>query len=191
MQDETRASPTKSLFVTLKSLYVQAQQLLLDSDRLMGEQDWQPIDIYAPREFSYSLNSPERWFARWAVRFYEPPSESGDDLVKELKFVSVHFASDQDTEVEEPLLVAGMLIFQSALPRKIAQESYNYWFCKSWFWDVGKTERTERTVGKWHQWNPSKFVPAANCLKSFAVSLYEIKSSEKLKELVIDRLFVE
>ncbi|MDO8530568.1 MAG: hypothetical protein Q7T26_00125 [Dehalococcoidia bacterium] len=188
MQDKTTASPTKSLFVTLKSLYVQAQQLLLDSDRLMDEQGWQSVNTYAPQGFSYLLNAPERWFARWAVRFYEPPSVSGDDLVKELKFVSVHFASDQDTEVEDPLLVAGMHVFQSAMPRERARESYEYWLCKSWFWDWGKTERT---VGTWHQWNPSKPVPAANCVKSFAVPLYEIKSSKELKELVIDKLFAE
>ncbi|GAI22555.1 unnamed protein product, partial [marine sediment metagenome] len=49
---ETRGSPTKALFESLAKLYKQGQLLLMDSDRLMGEQSWIPIHNNAIAELS-------------------------------------------------------------------------------------------------------------------------------------------
>lgn len=61
---KTQDNPTKALFDCLSKLYKQGQLLLMDADRLMGEQDWEPMHTTAPAGFSNSLNSPERWYAR-------------------------------------------------------------------------------------------------------------------------------
>ena len=183
--NETKGSPTKVLFDSLTKLYKQGQLLLMDADRLMGEHGWEPIGTTAPAEFSYSINSPDRWFARWAVRFYIPQEEEDkDNLVDSLLFVSIHFASDHDTSVNEPLVSAGHLFFTEPLLRKKAKESYDYWICKSWFFGKPLAE-----MDQWHEYNPSKWFPASRSVRTFSVLLYEIKSSETLEKLVIDKLF--
>ena len=93
---ETRGSPTKALFESLAKLYKQEQLLLMDSDRLMGEQGWIPLHNNAIAELSYSMNAPQRWFARWAMRFYTlAATEANEEQIDCFLFVSIHFASEQ------------------------------------------------------------------------------------------------
>ena len=67
---ERKDAPAKTLFDCLAKLYRQGQLLLMDADRLMGERCWEPGHTSAPAGLSNALNSPDRWYARWAVRFY-------------------------------------------------------------------------------------------------------------------------
>jgi hypothetical protein len=53
------------------------------------------------------MNAPQRWFARWAMRFYSPAAtEAKEQLVGRMLFVSIHFASDvgssMETSVDDP-----------------------------------------------------------------------------------------
>jgi len=133
---KAKGSPTKVLFDSLARLYKQGQLLLLDGDRLMGEREWVPMHTTAPGEFSNSLNSPQRWYARWAVRFYGPAIlEQEQGMTDRLLFISIHFASDHDTpDVDEPVVSAGRLQYDKAMNEKTADASYEYWMCKSYFW---------------------------------------------------------
>lgn len=173
---ENKKSPTKALFETLAKLYKQGQLLLMDSDRLMGERGWEPMHTTAPAEFSYSLNSPERWYARWVCRFYRHKDEN---KTGQILFVSIHFASDHDTEVDEPVVSAGRLLYE----KLTADPGYEYWMCKSTFWG----ERHE-TLEDWQCWDNPGWVKNLKRIETFRVPLYEVTSSEKLKELVIDPL---
>ena len=106
---ETKRSKAKALFETLAKLYKQGQLLLMDSDRIMGERGWIPLHNNAIAELSYSMNAPQRWFARWAMRFYIPAAtEAKEPLVNRILFVSIHFASDigssMETSVDDPLI---------------------------------------------------------------------------------------
>jgi hypothetical protein len=155
----------------------------------MEEHGWEPAHTTAPQEFSYSMNLPERWFARWVVRFYLPTAIGKEHkTVDALRFVSIHFAADHDSYVDEPLLIAGICDFQEPLPRDRALKSYGYWFCKSWFWGWGNKKRK---IGEWHEWDPSEDFAVCKSVRSFSWPLYEIKSSEQLEKLIFDRLFSE
>ena len=112
---ETQISSTKAMFESLAKLYKQGQLLLMDADRLMGERGWEPMQSTAQSGFSYSLNLPERWYARWAARFYVPTTLEGEDAtIDRMVFVSIHFASDHDTSVDEPIVSAGRLLYSGA-----------------------------------------------------------------------------
>lgn len=173
---ENKRSPTKALFETLKKLYKQGQLLLLDSDRLMSERGWECMHTTAPAEFSNSLNFPERWYTRWACRFYRPKEEN---KTSELLFISIHFASDQDTDVDEPAVSAGRLLYE----KSVADPGYEYWMCKSCFWG----ERHE-ALQDWQCWDKPGYIKNLRRIETFRVPLYTITSSEKLKELVVDPL---
>jgi len=173
---ENKRSTTRALFTSLAKLYKQGQLLLLDSDRLMGERGWGPMDKTALAELSYSLNFPERWYARWVYRYYRPEEESKID---HLLFVSIHFASDHDTEVDDPVVSAGRLLYGNAS----ADPSYEYWMCKSCFYG----ERHE-ALEDWQCWDRPGYSKDLKRIETFRVPLYTITSREKLKELVIDRL---
>ncbi|MFH1141585.1 MAG: hypothetical protein V1724_08020, partial [Chloroflexota bacterium] len=149
-------------------------------DRLMGERGWEPMHTTAPAELSNSLNSPERWYARWAGRFYWPEEESKTD---QLLFVSIHFASDHDTDVGEPVVSAGRLLYDEAMNRETAGNSYEYWMCKSCFWG-----KRHKTLEDWQHWDRPGYIRNLKCIETFRVPLYQITSNEKLKELVIGRL---
>ncbi len=106
----TSDSTTKSMFDCLARLYKQGQLLLMDSDRLLGERVWEPTTSSGPMQLSGSLNSPERWYACWAARFYVPTGLEGEEAgVDRILFVSIHFASDYDTDVDKPVVAAGRL----------------------------------------------------------------------------------
>ena len=112
MTEPTSNSKTQTLFDCLSELYKQGQLLLMDADRLMGERGWEPRHTSAPAGFSTLLNSPHRWYARWACRFYMPAVAEGEEAtIDRLFFVSIHFASDLntalETEVGDPLVSAG------------------------------------------------------------------------------------
>jgi len=177
---ENRRSPTKALFESLARLYKQGQLLLLDSDRLMGERGWECMHTTAPAELSNSLNSPERWYARWACRFYRPKEKA---KTSELLFISIHFASDHDTDVDEPVASAGRLQYDELMSKETAESSYDYWMCKSCFFG----ERHD-TLQDWQCWDEPGYIKNLKCIETFRVPLYTITSSEKLKELVIDPL---
>ncbi|MDP3061941.1 MAG: hypothetical protein Q8O40_01825 [Chloroflexota bacterium] len=183
-------SPTKQLFDSLRRLYQQAQLLLLDSDRLMGGKGWEPMNSQAPAEFSYSVNTPHKWFARYAARFYLPQPATGEGAaipsVRCIPFVSTHFASDDDTEVDEPMVSAGYLLFIEKLTPEQARRSFGsgYWICKSGFW--GKAILDQEGLRQWE--HPAKWIQHSQCTRTFRVPLYNITSSEALKGLVIDRL---
>jgi hypothetical protein len=184
----SKASPTKSLFDTLTKLYKQAQLLLMDADRLMGERGWEPMHSTATAGLSYSLNSPERWFPRWLIRFYRPTTTQEDEpRISSILFVSIHLASDVDTSlqtnVDEPLVCAGRLLYEKPMTVKEANDSYDYWMCKYWF--IGK--RHDRLDG-WRTTGQSRWYENLKGSESFTVTLYIITSSEKLKELVIEPL---
>ncbi len=139
--NETSRGPTRALFESLTKLYKQGQLLLMDADRLMGERGWTPNHNNAIAELSYSMNAPQRWFARWAMRFYTPAvTEATEQLIDRMLFVSIHFASDigssMETIVDDPLVSAGRLIYEKPMTEKEAGQTYDYWMCKYWF--VGK-----------------------------------------------------
>ncbi len=185
---KTGKSTTSVLFEELRKLYKQGQLLLMDSDRLMGDRGWTPIHNSAVAELSNSLNSPQRWYARWAMRFYEPASSEEEDAqVDRLLFVSIHFASDSqsgfETNVDEPLVCAGRLIYAEPMTSERASDSFDYWMCKYWF----KSEPQDRLEG-WRRGGQSQWYENLKASESFAVPLYSIASGEKLRELVIDPL---
>ncbi len=182
---ETIGSPTKALFEALVKLYKQGQLLLMDSDRLMGERGWTPRHNNAIAELSYSMNAPQRWFARWAMRFYTPAViEATEQLVDRMLFVSIHFASDlgtgMETNVDDPIVCAGRLIYEKPMTEKEAGQTFDYWMCKYWF--VGKPHET---LKDWRKTGQSRWYENLKGSETFTVPLYQIISSEKLKDLVI------
>jgi len=186
--NETSGSPTRALFESLARLYKQGQLLLMDADRLMGERGWTPRHNNAIAELSYSMNAPQRWFARWAMRFYIPAvTEATEQLIDRMLFVSIHFASDvgssMATSVDDPLICAGRLIYEKPMTEKEVGQTYDYWMCKYWF--VGKPHNK---LKDWRKTGQSQWHDNLKGSESFAVPLYQITSSEKLKELVIDPL---
>jgi len=186
--NETSGSPTRALFESLAKLYKQGQLLLMDADRLMGERGWTPRHYNAIAELSYSMNAPQRWFARWAMRFYTPAvTEATEQQIDRMLFISIHFASDvgssMATSVDDPLVCAGRLIYEKPMTEKEAGQTYDYWMCKYWF--VGKPHNT---LKDWRKTGQSQWHDNLKGSESFAVPLYQITSSDKLKELVIDPL---
>lgn len=181
----TKGSPTKVLFDSLAKLYKQGQLLLLDGDRLMGERGWEPMHTTAPAEMSNSLNSPKRWYARWAVCFYRlTMPEEEESMTDRLLFISIHFASDHDTDVDEPVVSAGQLLYDKAMNKETADASYHYRMCKSCFYG----ERHE-TLEDWQCWDrPPGYIKNLKRIETFRVPLYDITSGEKLEKLVINRL---
>lgn len=185
---ESKGSLTKVLFDSLTKLYKQGQLLLTNADSLMGERGWEPMSTTAPAELSNSLNSPHKWFARWAMRFYMPSGiEEKGNTIDRLLFVSIHFASDiktgLQTDVDEPLVCAGRLLYEKPMTVKEAGQTCDYWMCKYWF--VGKPHDT---LKDWRKTGQSRWYENLKGSESFTVPLYDITSSEKLKELVIDPL---
>ena len=185
---ETIGSPTKALFEALVKLYKQGQLLLMDSDRLLGERGWTPRHNNAIAELSYSMNAPQRWFARWAMRFYTPAvTEAIEQLVDRMLFVSIHFASDlgtsMETNVDDPIVCAGRLIYEKPMTEKEAGQTFDYWMCKYWF--VGKPHDT---LKGWRKTGQSRWYENLKGSETFTVPLYQIISSEKLKDLVITPL---
>lgn len=185
---QNEKTSTKVLFENLARLYKQSQLLLMDADRLMGESGWESTNIVAPSGFSYSLNTPERWYARWAVRFYIPTaSESDDPTIDEVLFVSIHFASDQQgglpTDVDEPVVSAGRIKYKKPMTAKTASKNYDYYMCKYWFFGEPHPE-----LEGWRRTTGSKFSENLEGSETFVVPLFNITSIEKLKELVIDPL---
>ena len=177
-------SPTRSLFDCLARLYKQGQLLLMDADRLMAEQGWEPMDTRGPGDVSMSLNYPKRWYARWATRFYLRTLPDEEPAVDRLLFVSVHFASDHDTDVHTPLVSAGRLLYGAAMSVEMAHKSYAQYMCKYWFWS-----QPHETLEAWRQWRgQSKWFANLKGSDMFAVPLFDITSSGRLQELVIDPL---
>ncbi len=186
--NETKRNPTKALFESLAKLYKQGQLLLLDSDRLMGERNWIPMHKNAIAEYSNSINTPQRWYARWAMRFYIPDvTEVNEELIDRMLFISIHFASDvgsnMETDVDDPLVCAGRLIYEKPMTEEKAGDSFDYWMCKYWF--IG--EPHDKLNG-WRKTGQSQWYENLKGSETFTVPLYSITSSEKLEELVIDPL---
>lgn len=186
---KTSRSSTKALFDSLAKLYKQGQLLLMDSDRLMGERGWTPRHNNAIAELSYSMNAPQRWYARWAMRFYIPTAtEAKEQLIDRMLFVSIHFASDvgtgMETNVDDPLVCAGRLLYENPMTEKEAGQTYDYWMCKYWF--IGKPHDT---LEGWRKTGQSQWYENLKGSETFTVPLYNITSSEKLNELVINPLF--
>ena len=182
---ETIGSPTKALFEALVKLYKQGQLFLMDSDRLMGERGWTPRHNNAVAELSYSMNAPQRWFARWAMRFYTPAvTEATEQLVDRMLFVSIHFASDlgtsMETNVDDPIVCAGRLIYEKPMTEKEAGQTFDYWMCKYWFVGIPHV-----ILKGWRKTGQSRWYENLKGSETFTVPLYQIISSEKLKDLVI------
>lgn len=179
-----RENPTKTMFDCLAKLYKQGQLLLMDADCLMGERGWEPMGTSATAAFSNSLSSPERWYARWAARFYMPvmPEEEGS-AIDQLLFVSIHFTSDHDTDVDVPVVSAGRLIYGEPMTVGMARKSYYFWMCKYWFYGGD-----HKTLRGWHQTGQSRYFENLKGSETFVIPLYDITSSENLRELVIDPL---
>lgn len=181
--------PTKKLFDCLRHLYRQAQQLLLDSDRLLGDHGWGPVAVIGPAEYSYSITTPDKWFARWASRFYLPQytveTDADEPSVVAMLFVSTQLTSDHDTDVGEPVVSAGYILFSEQLTRDQALKAWrnSYWLCKSGLWG-----KAVPNAGDWREWDPSSFIQQSQCVRAFTVPLYSITSVEVLRELVSDRL---
>ena len=191
MEAKTQAEATKQLFESLTHLYVQARQLLVDCDRPMGERGWEPIGSYALQDIIVTAHSPKKWFARWAARFYLAQTGSEqDETVKALRFVSLHFCSDEDTQVVEPLVIAGIYVIANPLKRQKVKDTNKYhWICKSWFYALPEHGKK---LCEWYDWVPGarerEGLPEGK-IASFAVPLYDIKSSKELEKMVIDALF--
>lgn len=189
MEKSVDGFPTKKLFDCLRHLYRQAQQLLLDSDRLLGDRGWESVAVIGPAEYSYSITTPDKWFARWASRFYLPQytveADADERSVVAMLFVSTQFTSDYDTDVDEPVVSAGYVLFSEQLTRNQALKAWrnSYWLCKSGLWGEAVPDATD-----WREWDPSKFIQYSQCVRAFTLPLYSITSVEVLKELVIDKL---
>jgi hypothetical protein len=182
---EKSPSNTKSLFDSLARLYHQGHLLLMDADKYLGDEGWAPLHTYGIAELSYSLNSPHKWFARWAMRFYSPSTIEGDEpQIDRLLFVSIHFASDAKTGLEstvnEPLVCAGRLLYKRPMTQKEAEGSFNYWMCKYWF--IGKPHPV---LKGWRKTGQSQWHENLAGSESFAVQLYDITSTEKLRKMVL------
>lgn len=178
---------TKALFGSLTKLYKQGQLLLMDADRLMEERGWTPLHNSAVAGLSNAMDSPQRWYARWAMRFYIPAATEGKEpLIDRILFVSIHFASDIntgfETSVDEPFVCAGRLLYEKAMTPKEADNNYDYWMCKYWF-----SGKRHETLKDWRKCGRSRLEAYKNLQGSetFDVPLYNITSSKKLEELVI------
>ena len=196
MNEEAKTSPTKALFDSLRQLYRQSSQLLLDCDRLMGERSWESASntTNMTTDISGLSTLTNKWFPRYAFRYYIPSEQEGEseDLINSLKFVSTHFTSGGHIQINEPLLVAGNIKYCTPFKRKqvLANTNtnykiYAYWFCRSWFW--GKSGKSYEV---WYTHKPEKhYVNTVEISASFALPLYEITSSQILEQSVIKRLF--
>ena len=185
---DIQETSTKVMFDCLLKLYKQGQLLLLDADHLMGEIGWEPMHNTAAAHLSNSLNSPQRWYARCVMRFYRLiATEEDEQNIKHILFLSIHFTSDTNTDmetsVEEPVVCAGRLIYEKPMTVKEADQTYDYWMCKYWF--VGKPHDT---LEGWRKTGQSQWYENLKGSETLAVPLYQITSSEKLKQLVIDPL---
>jgi hypothetical protein len=154
----------------------------------MVEKGWEATLNSGPMELSNLLNSPGRWYARWAARFYLPTEIDGEEVgVDRIHFVSIHFASDHDTDVDEPVVAAGRLMYTDPMSSKTARASYAYWMCKYWY----RFPELE-TMRGWHGWTgQGRFSPNMKGAASFAVPLYHVTSSEILERLVITPLLAD
>jgi hypothetical protein len=175
-------SNTKKLFNALRSLYQQSSQLLLDADRLMGERDYTPINNYSTTELSYSISNPDRWFARWAFRYYIPIDfEKNGDEVNHLYYVSIQFDSDSDTNVEDSYVTGGKIFFKSPQSKEQAAKFKDYWICKSWEWGNSKYNNEFKE-------HISSYARETEKIWCFKVDLFDIDSPETLEKKVIDVL---
>ena len=179
---------TRDLFENLQKLYKQGNLLLLDADKLLGEEGWAPMHNNGIAELSYSMNSPYKWYARYAMRFYAPSGlDEGEENIDTIIFVSIHFVSDDKssmpTDIDDPLVCAGRLLYYKPMTYKEAQQSYDYWMCKYWF-----IAKPQDTLEGWRITSKSRWVENLKGSESFTVPLYEITSSQLLKETVIDPL---
>jgi hypothetical protein len=187
---KTTTSPTQALFESLRQLYRDSGQLLLDCDRIMGEKGWESISGGVWAESSSLAAVSDKWFPRWVFRFYMPlkPDEELEDFIDTLKFISAHFTSDGDTYVDDPLIVSGNITYIEPLKRGEifrGYQSYSYYLCKSWFWN-----NKERTFGSWHSHKPEKYYKdIIDKIDTFALKLYDISSSDALEDMVVNRLF--
>ena len=113
--------------------------------------------------------------------------ENAQQNIRHILFLSIHFASDTNTDletsVEDPLVCTGRLIYKKPMTAKEADNAFDYWMCKYWF--LGKPHET---LEGWRKTGQSRVYENLKGSESFAVPLYAIISSEKLKELVIDPL---
>ena len=181
---ENKDNPTKTLFECLNKLYKQGQLLLMDADRLMGERGWTPMHNMAPASLSYTLNLPERWYARWIQRFYMPAtSEKEEPFIDKILFISIHFTSDGGTNVDEPVIAAGRIFYEQKMNEKTAQKNYDYYMCK--YWHMGESH--DHLEG-WRKTTGSKYSKNLKGSETFAIPLYEIKSGNDLEKFVIEPL---
>ncbi len=89
---DIQETSTKVMFDCLLKLYKQGQLLLLDADHLMGEIGWEPMHNTAAAHLSNSLNSPQRWYARWVMRFYRLiATEEDEQNIKHILFLSIQY----------------------------------------------------------------------------------------------------
>lgn len=178
------STPTKAMFNALSNLYKQGQLLLLDADRIMGEHGWETKTTTVFQGLSYSLNSPDKWYVRWAGRFYYPvKSQETEPLVQRIPFISVHFAADHDTKLDEPVASAGWLHYSNPMTVEQAQTSQQYWMCKYWFYGEPKGKSDE-----WRKTGQSKEQKNLKGTDTFAIPLYSINSRDSLEKLVVDPL---
>jgi hypothetical protein len=184
---QIESSPTRAMFESLAKLYKQGQLLLLDADRIMGENGWETKTTTIFEGLSYSLSSPDKWYIRWAGRFYFPvKSEEEEPKVQRIPFISAHFAADHDTKLDEPVASAGWLHYHNRMNLKEAQKSCEYWMCKYWFWGEPHDSWTN-----WRKTGTSKNQKNLKGTETFIVPLYSITSQEKLRELVVDPLLIK
>jgi hypothetical protein len=188
--NKTATTPTQALFESLRRLYRDTGQLLLDCDRIISEKGWEPIPSGVWAESSALATASDKWFPRWVFRFYLPikPDEESEDSIHTLKFVSAHFTSDGDTFVDDPLIISGNITYIEPLKRGgilRGNQGYSFYLCKSWFW-----KNKERTLGSWHSHKPEKYYKdTIDRIDTFALKLYDISSSNVLEDMVVNRLF--
>ena len=112
--------------------------------------------------------------------------EGEEAAIDRILFVSIHFASDHDTSVDEPVVSGGRLLYGKPMSAKTAAKSYGYYMCKYWFflW----YNRPHETLEGWRQGGQSGFTENLKGSEMFAVPLYDITSSQELEKLVIEPL---
>jgi len=85
--------------------------------------------------------------------------------------------------VDEPLVSAGWLLYSKPMDSKEAENSWDYWMCKYWFYG-----KPDEAFEGWHKTGQSQKMDNLKGTEAFIVPLYDITSSEKLEALVINPL---
>lgn len=194
MEEQSLSENLAESFSNLTDFFQNIALLVRDCDRLMGENDYEPVNgrssvIY---DTSYSLDNPNAWIPSYANRGYVS-SKSPENDEKRVKFIGVFFrygkGGTNDIEIKNniPLIVAGVL-----LPEERKKIKYEGWVVKSWFYankeQIIDPSNANGTIFEFsgdvlRKWNNN-----IHKVKTFAYPLDEMGTTNDLKEIVVQKL---